>query len=401
MPGWGLLLGLILAALGLSGCSAPASGPEFAKRLDNILQKTWESYKVDFISADGRVIRPQNERDSISEGQAYALLRAVWSRDQATFDRCYAWTEAHLSRQAKEGDHLLAWRWGQTATGQWQVLDWNSASDADLDYALALILAHRQWGQPGRPLPDYLAKARLVLCDILAQETAPDPSGRWWLIPGNWVQPKLPLLLNPSYFSPAWYRLFFEVTADRRWLELIDSTYFALEKLGRRLGDATGVGLFPDWCVLAAPDHFAPFPERSSHYGWEAVRIPWRVALDQLWFREARASECLRNTLLPFYTQQWARQGKLVAQYTYQGKPVGDYESPAMYAGVLAAALAAKQPDLARRAAERIVAMYHQEGKRAYFNQPDDYYGNNWGWLGLATYRDRVNTRWGRLTHSN
>ncbi|MFP3868074.1 MAG: glycosyl hydrolase family 8 [Desulfobacteraceae bacterium] len=381
---------MAVASLAIAACSAPPADSLWTTRLDQILRQTWESYRADFISADGRVIRPENQQDSISEGQAYAMLRAVWIADQATFDRCYAWTEAHLSRRQAKGDHLLAWRWGQARRGQWQVLDWNSATDADLDYALALILAHQQWGRPSQPLPDYLAQARLILDDILARETATDRLGRRWLTPGSWITPELPLLLNPSYFSPAAYRLFYSVTQDRRWLELIDSTYYALEKISRQLGGRQGVGLFPDWCVLSGPDRFEPSPQQSTNYGWEAVRIPWRIALEQLWFKEPQAQNCLRGSLLPFFSQEWRQRQKLAAVYTYQGQPAVDYESPVIYAGLIAAALASQEPVLARQWAEKIVDTYQEKNQKAYFNRADDYYGNNWAWIGLATYRGWV-----------
>jgi len=384
-----LVLTLVSAAL--PACSTPPpADTDWTARIDRILVQSWEYYRINFISLDGRVIRPENQQDSISEGQAYALLRAVWSQDQAAFDRSYTWTETHLSRLVEKGDHLLAWRWGQTKSGQWQVLDWNSATDGDLDYALALILAHRQWGRPSQPLPDYLVKAQQVLKDILARETAVDASGRRWLTPGSWIEPKLPLSLNPSYFSPASYRLFYLVTQDRRWLELIDSTYYALGKLGRQLGNRQGVGLFPDWCVLTAPDRFAPHPDRGSDYGWEAVRIPWRIGLDRLWFKEPRATRCLQDSVLTFFSKEWDQKQRLAAGYSYQGQPLVDYESPVLYAGLLAAALASEQPQLARHWAAKIVVTYHQGSQGGYFNRPDDYYGNNWAWLGLATYRGWV-----------
>jgi hypothetical protein len=63
-----------------------------------------------------------------------------------------------------------------------------------------------------------------------------------------------------------------------------------------------------------------------------------------------------------------------------------DYESPAIYAGVAAAALAAEKAELGRWAAERLVAFYREDAQGAYFQRPDDYYGNNWAWFGLASW---------------
>ena len=63
-----------------------------------------------------------------------------------------------------------------------------------------------------------------------------------------------------------------------------------------------------------------------------------------------------------------------------------DYESPVLYAGVLAGALAAGDRDFAREMALKILSFYHEDGDRAYFEAPDHYYANNWAWLGLALY---------------
>ena len=70
-----------------------------SQRLDAALTASWAFYKTHYILPDGRVKRPDTKNDTVSEGQAYALLRAVWSNDQATFDRCYGWTEANLSQK--------------------------------------------------------------------------------------------------------------------------------------------------------------------------------------------------------------------------------------------------------------------------------------------------------------
>ena len=63
-----------------------------------------------------------------------------------------------------------------------------------------------------------------------------------------------------------------------------------------------------------------------------------------------------------------------------------DYESPVLYAGVLAVALTCGDRDLARSCVRKILSFFHQENGRVYFEAPDHYYANNWAWLGLALY---------------
>ena len=135
----------------------------------------------------------------------------MWAKDAATFARVYAWTHTHMTRP----DHLLAWHWGRLPDGSWGVLDANTASDGDLDYALALALAARRGWRPPPGLPDYPAEAREVLAAIWEKEVVALPDGTLLLTPGNWHETAPPYLLNPSYFSPAAYRLFSRVYGEQ------------------------------------------------------------------------------------------------------------------------------------------------------------------------------------------
>ena len=375
------LLFLVLAFL---GCGQEAQVDQ--ARVERVLQVSWQSYVRRFISPAGRVVIPERSGESISEAQAYALLRALWANDPATFSRVYAWTWGHLSRRQAKGDALLAWRWGQDKDGTAKILDWNTATDGDLDYALALVLAARRGWRPPPGLPDYAGEARQVLKGILALETVRLPDGTPLLTPGNWHGHQPPYLVNPSYFSPAAYRIFGEIQPLSGWDRLRDAAYDLLPRIAKGLGKKRGVGLFPDWCQVDGQGQPGPAPGRDDHFGWEAMRLPYRVALDRLWFGEARAARVLKQGFLPFMKQKWQSQGKLAAVYSYGGKPLVDYESPVIYAGVLAGALAGGDQTLARQLAAKILTFYREEGGQAFFVAPDNYYANNWAWLGLALY---------------
>ena len=117
--------------VGVSSCRRAA--PLTSER--EFLTASWETYRRLYIDADGYVLdRTRNDGEVTSEGQAYALLRAAWMDDPATFDRVFAWTERHLRRP----DGLYSWRWSPRGGGA--LLDVNSAADADQDIAFALIL---------------------------------------------------------------------------------------------------------------------------------------------------------------------------------------------------------------------------------------------------------------------
>src|SRR5262245_57118865 len=61
------------------------------------LRESWKAYVAGFVEADGRVVDRRAGGISTSEGQAYAMLRAVWLRDRAVFDKTYAWGLANLN----------------------------------------------------------------------------------------------------------------------------------------------------------------------------------------------------------------------------------------------------------------------------------------------------------------
>ncbi|MDI6852280.1 MAG: glycosyl hydrolase family 8 [Deltaproteobacteria bacterium] len=368
----------------------PACGSGDVGDLDRILQASWENYARRYISPEGRVILAERGGESISEAQAYALMRALWAGDEARFAKVYAWTRANLCRLESRGDHLLAWHWGRKPDGTWGVLDWNTASDADLDYALALWLASRRGWRPPPSCPDYASEARAAAQDILNKEVVRLPDRGLLLAPGNWHESAPPFLINSSYFFPPAYRLFAAAGLNGRWQDLHTAAYPFLERLAQSVGSMTGVGLFPDWVRVDAFGNFYPAPDRDTAFGWEAVRLPWRVALDRLWFGDEQAGRLLSQSFLPFFKREWQTKGRLAAVYSYEGRPLADYESPVIYAGVLAAALAAGDRQFADRLAQKILSFYTDKPGEAYFVSPDNYYANNWAWFGLALYAGRV-----------
>ena len=375
---------LVLWFLGAGVLTSCSETP--VDRLPWVLQASWASYRQQFISPEGRVVLEEQGGGTISEAQAYALLRALWAGDEETFARVCQWTKKNLSREAGHGDHLLAWQWGKKADGSWGVLDWNTASDADLDYALALLLASRQGWRAPPGCPDYLSEARQVAKDILAKAVVELTGGALFLAPGNWHAQTPPFLLNPSYFFPAAYRAFVQAGFGSRWGQLHTDAYPFLQRLARSMGGTAGVGLVPDWVQVDADGAFTVHPERSGNFGWEAVRLPWRVALDRVWFGDLAAAKLSRDHFLPFFVKEWQTRGKILAEYLYDGTPLVDFESPVVYAGALAAGLAGDDREFALQMAKKILSFYQEKGNQAYFVSPDNYYANNWAWFGLALY---------------
>lgn len=365
----------IIGAL-VAACTAPAYGP--GREVDpavDLIVNAWSGYGKRFILPDGRVQRPRNGGDTVSEGQAYALLIASLLDDRKTFDRVLDWTEAHLSRKGRTGDHLLAWHW-EPGKG---VTDWNSASDADLDYALALIIASTRWRDER-----YARKARLVMSDLLDLETEVI-NGRRYLLPGSWRKGRDAYIINPSYLSPAHFRIFFACTGDPRWNHLIEGSYNLIETASKRFDGATGVGLVPDWLLLTVDGALTRAKGFSDRFGWDAIRTPWRLGMDALWFEEDLAKRYLES-MRDFYTQEWERRGdRFFAEYTYEGKPAGQYEHVAAYAMSLSALARSNSPVLTG-VLDKLRSAFNKDAHL--FGDSDDYYANSLVLLVLIFYRE-------------
>ncbi len=282
----------------------------------------WKLYKKNFILPDGRVQRPEHDFDTVSEGQAYAMVFSAFMNDKKTFDLIYDWTEKRLSRKNKTGDRLLAWHWKEGS-----VTDWMPASDADGDYAFALLLASYRWKEK-----NYEEKALQVANDLLRLETVRGIDNRLFLLPGLWGNEKNGYLVqNPSYYSPAAFHMFYEITKDSQWLDLIETGYWILNQSGLGLGELKGCGLIPDWCAVDSNGKILLAEGKSSDYGWEAIRIPMRIGIDKYWYNSERAGEILEKVYKALQTTNSGHR-EIKATYRYTGEPSAAYSSLASIA---------------------------------------------------------------------
>jgi endoglucanase len=342
----------------------------------DIVNNTWSGFKRYFMDDNGRV-KQVRDGDTVSEGQAYAMLRAVWMNDKAAFDKCYIWTEKNLSRADSHGDSLLSWHWKDGS-----ITDLMPASDADIDYALSLIFADGRWkGLAPAGVEGYGAKARLVLEDILRLETYSTSTGRLYLSP--WIldtatQPES-LPVNPSYYSPAHFRIFYEYTKDSKWLALINTTYYILDSLSHSFIGLDGVGLVPDWCSVDNNDRLSTLEGRNNGFGYEAIRVPFRVGLDFVWFDSELAREFLSN-FSNFLIGQFESEGAVFCEYDYTGKALKKYESPAFYA-CFYYSLVAGDGKYSKVALLKNRIYLRKSGPNWFYQDQQDYYLNSLAWL--------------------
>ncbi len=229
---------------------------------------------------DGRVVRWDQGADTVSEGQAYAMLLSVAAGDRQRFDAAWSWTRAHLL----EPSGLLAWHWD---TGH--ITGSEPAADADVDAAFALELAASEFVEPG----DTAAAAAMASA-IARDETVATPAGGV-LVAGPWaVGP--PAYANPSYASPAELATLGQLPGQ-------GPSFAALAAGTRALADGvlSADALPPDWLLLTTGTPLAVGPSGSGEgdrYGFDAVRLPihWAASCDPA---DGHAVAALWHTLGP------------------------------------------------------------------------------------------------------
>lgn len=359
-----------------SVASSPSLPTSTANR--ELLEQSWLIYRQQFIQSDGRVIDYEASDRSTSEGQAYAMLRAVLIDDPTTFDLALDWAENNLHRldaQGKPIDQLWSWKWGKN-NGKWGAIDKNFASDADIDAVTALILASRRWNRP-----EYLDLARIKLRDIWNFSTIAGSGNKRYLLPGPveaFASTPPTVVLNPSYFAPYAFRLFAQVDPAHNWLSLVESSYQVLEKSSQ----TSAVGLPSDWIALdTKTGKFSPVPAASSLesvYSFDAYRVWWRVAWDAELFKAPEAERYLRMATKSLQSQ-WRSSQRLPARINLQGKPTVNYEATSQYA-MLYPALRLINPEMAQQQLENKILPRYKQG---IWDDESAYYTQNLAWLGL------------------
>jgi cellulose synthase (UDP-forming) len=362
----GPLLVLTAALLSCGHSGSGRSGDVRARERDE-LSALWSLYRYTHVDG-GRVVAHDEDGITTSEGQAYAMLRAVWARDRAAFDEVWRWTREHL--QVRDGDRLLAWKW------KGAVLDRNAATDADQDAALALILASRRFRDPG-----YLAEARALLADIWAREVVV-AGGRPIATGGNWAPGERHPTVHVAYLSPYAYEVFASVDPERPWKDLVASSYEIL----RFLFVERQLALPPERIFVDARTG-ALLLERpgtaATSFGYDAVPIYWRVALDARWFGR-RGEADLRDRMLAFPREAFRAEGRLRERYTTAGRPLSELDGLPHLASIQALAVVQDPAFAAELRAARLDALF----ERALAGEETPYYLHNWLWFGRALELD-------------
>lgn len=237
------------------------------------LYADWKTTQVE-ICGDGARVKgcpAADPQGTCSEAQAYGMLLAIAASDRDTFDRLNNYRLEMLQQSSTADKSLMPWAiWNAKACPPVaEGGDRNSATDADIDAAMALLQAKVLWGDDA-----YHTQAITTLNSILALEvTGSGASTR--LLPGNHDGD---LRDYVAYYTPAYFKVFAELTGENRWIELTDAYYTRL-----LANQCPGNGqIYDDF----------QYPGECKFW-WDSCRVPWRVALDYAWHQDSRAKQFL------------------------------------------------------------------------------------------------------------
>lgn len=240
----------------------------------NVIKEHYNQWKKAWYNeSNGWIYAPEGTDKTVSEAIAYGMLISVYMDDESMFKKVYnVWT----SNAVSNGGGM-----------NWQLPGGSgTASDADFDAALALVMASKQWNSSS-----YLNDAKALIDWIADNDFESDYS----LKPGNqWNQG-----LNPSYVMPGHFRLFEKVTNNSKWSSIRSK---AMKDLLACQDSKTG--LVPDWCDWDNHKPKLTSAAVSNDIGFydDAARTPWRTAWAYYWYGDSDAktfNETVVKWLIP------------------------------------------------------------------------------------------------------
>lgn len=337
---------------------------------DYCLKDSYAYYKKNFISSDGRVMDPDRGDITTSEGQSYILQRSVAVNDVKTFNFTYKWTKEHLQRR----DKLFSWIWGQDKKGEFKVLDRNSAADADLNIAFALILAYERWHDQ-----KYLKEAKPIICSIWRNETK--KIGKYRVLMPGWVQTRVDKIeINPSYFSPYAFKFFKKYDKHHDWDKVTDSSYYYIMASSAK----TKTGLPPNWFLIENGEIVLEDSKRSD-FSYDAIRVFKKIYWDYVRTGDKRDLPILAKA--KFFITKWGLNKAGERHFYTNWKADGSLRDSNEFIGAIAI-LILPISIYDRQAAKEI---YKDKIEPYLINKSQwevrrDYYGKNMLWYGCHFY---------------
>ena len=286
------------------------------------LYTTWLSKYYVESGSEARVKFVQSGEDgtnSVSEGIAYGMLIMVYmdnatNNTQSKFDKLWKYYQNNANEHGVMNWKVNAFTHNVTSPVSSNA---NGATDADLDVAQALLLAYKQWGNSS-----YLTDAQALIQKLWAYEVNSNKQ----LKPGDMFDD----YKNPCYFITNAMKLFTQVKELQGWSNNWDWNTVASNcyTIMKKAANAT-TGLIPDWCYEDG-SYLTGITDGKfeSIFGYDAVRIPWRMAQAYAWYGDSDAKAIASKITSWASTNSSTKEvSNIVDGYYLNGNP-GDGNTP-------------------------------------------------------------------------
>lgn len=299
----------------------------------------WKAARVvaaDNIVPGGKAVLFNSRNLAVSEGMGYGMLLATVfaghdPQAQQLFDGLLAVVRKRFAYGILEydanGKYLMEWQLnadGGSGGGGW------NAMDGDLDIAMALLMADRQWGSGGDW--DYLQEAKNTIAAHKSFNFNADGSTKGTRFGTN---------NRSSDYMVGHFRAFLAVTGDPFWSQAIDKAFALVDHL--QTAYAPNTGLIPDFVMHTnTPDpspstgYIGDGNDKEGFYWWNACRNPWRFSADYLLSGDPRFALVTARMLDFFKSSTGGDPTGIGCGYTLSGTKLDSGNGPAFIAPICA-----------------------------------------------------------------
>ncbi len=256
--------------------------------MDTAISSRWSTYKTNYLdqnvgnswyAIDFDPTAAASEVHYVPEGQGYGLLLCV---SLAPIDvNAQTYFNGILKFCLDKASVIETRFMGGEFNGNWALVgNQDSATDGDLDIALACILAHKRWGT-GTTVNGQTYK-HWATERLAGFKTSGFSTTHSLLRLGDWSNGAFEQTSRPSDWMIGHFEQFYNFTGDPFWLTAIDNHLDAAEDLVTDFASSTG--LLPDFATGTTKTTLSPGPANvlesafDDDYYYNACRIPWRMA---------------------------------------------------------------------------------------------------------------------------
>ncbi len=306
------------------------------EQMNNFVQTAFNNWRNTYLTSGGcppgmkriQAGSAQNY-ETYSEGIGYGLLILVLMDNSTNNTRSDFDAVFRYYKNYNDGRNLMHWK--IDAAGN--VVGQNAATDGDEDVALALLFADKQWGSDGSI--NYLNEAKTIINALM---TYCIEGNTYVLKPGDVFGGSHQT--NPSYYAPSWYKLFYNVTGDNRWIQVINKCYSTINYFYTTYNTA----LVANWCKADGTRMESQYRwwNNDYDYTYDACRVPWRIGMDYLWYGTQHWTNT-KNFLLKISnwikTKTSSNPSAIVDGYDLNGNAIGQYNNAAFVGPFAVAAM--------------------------------------------------------------